>query len=64
MGLEIGGLVGLLVLIANVWAILNIMTSAASLVTKVIWIVVILALPVLGLIVWLMAGPRAVRSVL
>jgi hypothetical protein len=61
MGLEIGGLIGLLVLIADVWAILNIVGSSASLVAKVIWIVAILVLPVVGLLVWLIAGPRAAR---
>jgi hypothetical protein len=61
MGLEVGGLIGLLVLIADVWAILNIVGSPASLVVRAIWVVVILALPVLGLLVWLVAGPRASR---
>ena len=61
MGLEVGGLIGLLVLIADVWAILNIVGSPSSLVVKAIWVVVILALPVLGLLVWLVAGPRASR---
>jgi hypothetical protein len=31
------------------------------LIGKAIWVVVILALPVLGLLVWLLAGPRATR---
>lgn len=62
MGLEVGGLIGLLVLIADVWAILNIFGSRASILVKAIWILVILFLPVLGLIVWLLAGPRAARG--
>ena len=62
MGLEVGGLIGLLVLIADVWAILNILGSSASLGGKLIWILVILVLPVLGLIIWLLAGPRAART--
>lgn len=62
MGLEVGGLIGLLVLIADVWAILNIFGSRASILGKAIWILVILMLPVLGLIVWLLAGPRAARA--
>jgi Phospholipase_D-nuclease N-terminal len=61
MGLEVGGLIGILVLVADVWAILNIVGSSASLLGKAIWVVVILALPVLGLFVWLLAGPRATR---
>lgn len=61
MGLEVGGLVGLLVLIANVWAILNIVASPASLGGKLVWILVLLLLPVVGLLIWLVAGPRAAR---
>lgn len=61
MGFEIGGLLGLLVLIADVWAIVNIIGSGASTAAKVIWVLVILALPVLGLLIWLIAGPRASR---
>ena len=61
MGLEVGGLIGILVLVADIWAILNIVGSSASLIVKAIWVVVILALPMLGLLVWLLAGPRAPR---
>ena len=59
MGIEIGGLFGLLILIADVWAIVSVIGSRAWLITKAIWVIVILALPVLGLLVWLVAGPRA-----
>jgi hypothetical protein len=59
MGLEIGGLFGLLVLIADLWAIISIVTSRASWPGKAVWVLVIILLPVLGLLVWLMAGPRA-----
>jgi hypothetical protein len=58
MGIEIGGFFGLIVLIANVWAIVKTVGSSASTGAKVFWIVLILILPVLGLIVWLIAGPR------
>ena len=58
MGIEIGGLLGLIVLIADVWAIVKTVGSRASTGGKVFWIVLILILPVLGLIIWLIAGPR------
>lgn len=61
MGIEVGGLIGLLVLIADIWAILNTLGSNASLVTKTVWVVLILLLPILGLLLWLVAGPRAAR---
>ena len=58
MGIEVGGLFGLLVLIADVWAIVNVTQSSASTGAKVAWIVLILLLPLLGLLIWLVAGPR------
>jgi hypothetical protein len=61
MGIEIGGLLGLIVLIADIWAIVKTVGSSASTGGKVFWIVLILILPVLGLIIWLVAGPRPVK---
>lgn len=52
------GLWGLLILAADIWAIINIIQSSASNEKKVIWIVVVLLLPVLGLILWYFLGPR------
>ena len=56
--MEVGGIFGLLVLIADVWAIVSIVQSAASTGKKVLWIVLVLLLPVLGLILWFLLGPR------
>jgi hypothetical protein len=58
MGMEVGGLFGLLILIADVWAIIKTVQSGASTGSKVLWIVVILILPVLGVILWFLLGPR------
>jgi hypothetical protein len=41
-----------------VWAIVSIVQSPAGTGAKVGWIVLILLLPVLGLLIWLLAGPR------
>jgi hypothetical protein len=59
MGIEFSGIIGLLILIADIWAIVKVVQSSASTGAKVLWIVLILVLPVIGLIVWLLAGPRA-----
>jgi hypothetical protein len=56
------GILGLIVLIADVWAIVNIFQSAADTGKKVLWIVVVLILPVLGLILWYFLGPRTGRT--
>jgi len=62
MGIEIGGIFGLLILVADIWAIVNVFQSAASTGKKVLWILLILLLPVVGLILWLLMGPRTGRS--
>jgi hypothetical protein len=56
--MEVGGILGVLVLLADVWAILNIFQSASSTGSKTLWIVLVLVLPLLGVIIWYFAGPR------
>jgi hypothetical protein len=56
--IEIGGLFGLIILILNVYAIVKTVQSNATTGVKVVWIVVILLLPVLGLLLWLFLGPK------
>lgn len=58
MDIQIGGFLGLLLLIADIWAIVKTVQSSASTGSKVLWIVLIILLPLLGLIIWLFAGPR------
>lgn len=58
MGIEAGGLLGLLVLIADIWAIISIIGTSVSTGTKILWILLILFLPVIGLIIWWFAGPK------
>ena len=53
-----GGIFGLLVLIADVWAIVNILQSSADTGAKVLWTVVVLILPLLGFILWYFFGPK------
>lgn len=58
MEVQVGGVFGLLILIADIWAIVRVVQSGASTGAKVFWIVLILLLPVLGLIIWFIFGPR------
>ncbi|MBU0587450.1 MAG: PLDc N-terminal domain-containing protein [Gammaproteobacteria bacterium] len=58
MNFGFGSVLGLLVLIGDIWAILNIFQSPVSNEKKLIWIVAVVLLPVLGLILWLLLGPR------
>jgi len=59
MGIDVNGIIGLLVLIADIWAIVNTFQSGASTGKKVIWIVIVLLLPVIGFILWLVTGPKS-----
>ena len=52
------GLWGLLVLAGDIWAVINIVQSSASNERKLIWILVVVLLPLLGLILWYFLGPR------
>ena len=58
MNIEITGFFGLLILIADIWAILNIVQSKADTVMKLVWILVIILLPLVGVILWFFFGPR------
>ena len=58
MGIEVTGIFGLLVLILDIWAIINTVSSSASLGSKPLWVLLILLLPVLGVIIWFFFGPR------
>ncbi len=52
------GLLGLIILALDIYAIYQTLTSAASTLAKVLWTLAIVILPVLGFIAWLIAGPR------
>ena len=52
------GIFGLLILIGDIWAIINIFQSSASNLKKLVWIIAVLLLPLLGLILWFVFGPR------
>ncbi len=58
MGIEVGGFFGLILLILNVWAIVKVVQSTAGTGSKVLWIVLILLLPLIGLILWFFLGPK------
>ena len=56
------GLWGLIVLIADIWAIVNIFQSAADTGRKVLWTVIVILLPVAGFILWYFLGPKTGRT--
>jgi hypothetical protein len=56
------GLFGLIVLIADIWAIVNIFQSGGDTGRKVLWTVLVVILPVAGFILWFFLGPKTGRA--
>jgi len=62
MDFHVGGIFGLVILILDIWAIVNIVQSGAPTGAKVLWIVLVLLLPLVGLIIWALLGPRGGKA--
>ena len=58
MGTTLSGLLSLVILALDIWAIINVFKSGAETGIKILWVLLIVFLPVLGLIIWALAGPR------
>ena len=58
MGSSLSGLVGLVILALDIWAIVNVIKSSAETGMKILWVLLIVLLPVIGLILWALMGPR------
>ena len=58
MDFRYSGILGALILAGDVWAIINIFQSSVSNEKKLLWILVVVLLPLLGLILWFFLGPR------
>ena len=58
MNVEYNGIFGLLILAVDIWAIVNIVQSPVSTQKKLIWTIVVLLLPLLGVILWYFRGPQ------
>lgn len=56
------GIGGLLLLALHLWAIISIIGSDKSTSGKVLWAMLVLVLPLLGFVIWLIAGPRSKRA--
>ncbi len=61
MGVHFNGVFSFIIFIADIWAIVNIFQSSATTGKKVLWTVIVLLLPVLGLLLWFFLGPKSDR---
>jgi hypothetical protein len=59
MGFDYNGIVGLIILALDIWAVITIIQGGGPTDRKVLWILVILLLPVIGLILRLVIARRA-----
>ncbi|MGW8462145.1 PLDc N-terminal domain-containing protein [Pseudomonas sp. CLCA07] len=59
MGSTFNSLIALIIFVLDIWAIINVFKSGATTGMKVLWVLLIACLPVLGLIIWAITGPRA-----
>ncbi|TRW99679.1 PLDc_N domain-containing protein [Paracoccus sp. M683] len=54
-----GYIFGIIIFCLDVWAIASIINTNETNGTKVLWIALVAFLPVIGLIIWWFAGPKA-----
>jgi len=50
-------IVGVITLLLVIWAIIGILQSGAEPVVKLIWVLIVLALPLVGFVLWFLIGP-------
>lgn len=50
-------ILGLIILVLDILAIIKIVQSGASTGEKILWVVLVLVLPVIGLVIWALLGP-------
>jgi len=59
VGIEVGGILGLIILILDIYAVMKVFGSGASTGVKIIWTLLIVFLPIIGLVAWFFAGPKS-----
>lgn len=59
---ELAGFSGLIILALDLWALISIFGARASMTRKILWSLGVILFPIVGFIVWLIAGPRSAHS--
>lgn len=52
------GLLGLIILILDIMAIVSVLQSGLEPLMKLVWVVLILALPIIGMALWFVMGSK------
>jgi hypothetical protein len=55
----VGGVGSLILLGLDIWAIISVLGSDATSGRRALWVLLIVVLPLLGFLIWLVAGPRS-----
>jgi len=55
--MEVNGILGVIVLILDIFAIFKIAQSSESTGKKILWALLVIILPIIGLVIWFIAGP-------
>ncbi len=56
---ELSGLGGVVLLVLDIWALVSILGSGATNGRKALWVLLVFLLPLVGFVIWLIAGPRS-----
>ncbi|WP_020593529.1 PLD nuclease N-terminal domain-containing protein [Kiloniella laminariae] len=56
--LETGSIIGVIILMASLWAIAKILYSEEGRTVKILWVATVVLLPLLGFVFWYFVGPR------
>ncbi len=54
-------LFGIIIFALDIWAIAMIIGSNETTAQKVLWVLLVVLLPVIGLLIWFFAGPRPAK---
>lgn len=58
LSMQVSGLFGFIILALDIWAIIRVIQSNAGSGVKTLWVLLIIFLPILGLILWALLGPK------
>ena len=56
-------ILGIVILVLDIWAIISVLGSGASGLSKLLWALGIIIFPVVGFVVWYLAGPKGRAAV-
>lgn len=59
---ELSGFFGIILLALDIWAIVSIAGARVGTGSKVLWVLLVVLLPLIGFLIWFVAGPRSSKA--